>query len=228
MVATNAAQIVPLQRGKHAKDQRQRALIEAATAVFAEHGYDAATTRAVAERASCSEGLIHRYFGGKRGLLLAIVEGRLAEAVEAIRSGLPVCGTVEEEINQIILFHLTAMWEHRDLMRVAVSQAIVDPELGRSITDGINSQRVGFIRDRLRWHQEAGQLRDDADLEAVAQAIAGLGFLFGFVAQIAFATDRKQVRRLALRTSAMLSRGVVGPSPLPSDHRCLRRKGDPA
>jgi AcrR family transcriptional regulator len=228
MAISSAAEMTPLPRGKHAKDQRQRALIEAATAVFAEHGYDAATTRAVAERASCSEGLIHRYFGGKRGLLLAIVEGRLAEAVEAIRSGLPVCGTVEEEINQIILFHLTAMWEHRDLMRVAVSQAIVDPDLGRSITDGINSQRVGFIRDRLRRHQEAGRLRDDVDLEAVTQAIAGLGFLFGFVAQIAFATDRKQVRRLALRTSAMLSRGVVGPSPSPSDRRCLRRKGDPA
>ena len=228
MAISSAAEMAPLPRGKHAKDQRQRALIEAATAVFAEHGYDAATTRRVAEKAGCSEGLIHRYFGGKRGLLLAIMEGRVAKAVEAIRSGLPECGTVEEEINQIILFHLAALWEHRDLMRVAISQAIVDPELGRSITDGINSQRVGFIRDRLRRHQEAGHLRDDVDLEAIAQAVAGLGFLFGFVAQIAFGMDRKQVRRLALRTGAMLSRGVVGPSPSPSDRRCLRRKGDSA
>ena len=226
MATPSRTDIAPLQRGKHAKDQRRRALMEAATAVFAEHGYDAATTREVAERAGCSEGLIHRYFGGKRGLLLAIVEGRVAEAVEAVRSGLAECDTVEEEINQIISVHLTAMWEHRDLMRVSVSQAIVDPELRRGISDGINRQRVGFIRDRLRRHQEAGRLRDDVDLEAVAQAVAGLGFLFGFVAQIVFAMDREYVCRLAVHTGAMLSRGIVGPSPTYGDSGCLLRKGD--
>jgi AcrR family transcriptional regulator len=228
MAVVNQTEVVPLPRGKHAKDQRQRALVEAATAVFAEHGYDAATTREVAERAGCSEGLIHRYFGGKRGLLLAIVEGKVAEAVEAIMSGLPECDTVEEEINQIISLHLTAMWEHRDLMRVCVSRAIVDPELGRRINEGMNRQRLRFIKARLSRHQQVGHLRDDVDLDAVAEAVAGLGLLFGFVAQVAFAMDRAYVRRLAIRTGAMLSRGMVGPPARSSSNRGLRTKGDSA
>src|SRR5947208_1285661 len=63
-----------LRRGEHGAEVRRRALVEAATAVFAEKGYDCATTREVAERSGSSEGLIHRYFGGKHGLLLAILE----------------------------------------------------------------------------------------------------------------------------------------------------------
>jgi AcrR family transcriptional regulator len=65
---TSRTRTAPPHPGKRDKEKRQRSLIDAANAVFAEHGYDAATTRAVAERAGCSEGLIHRYFGGKRGL----------------------------------------------------------------------------------------------------------------------------------------------------------------
>ena len=41
-------------QGKRDKQRRQRKLIDAANAVFAEHGYDAATTREVAERAGYS------------------------------------------------------------------------------------------------------------------------------------------------------------------------------
>jgi AcrR family transcriptional regulator len=56
----------PKKRDRVATSER---LKKAAVAVFAAHGYDAATTRAVAETAGVSEQLIQRYFGGKAGLL---------------------------------------------------------------------------------------------------------------------------------------------------------------
>ena len=42
--------------------------------VFAKRGYDAATTREVAQAAGVSEQLIQRYFGGKAGLLRAVMK----------------------------------------------------------------------------------------------------------------------------------------------------------
>jgi AcrR family transcriptional regulator len=207
-VTASKAKAAAPEPGKRDKALRQRTLIDAATAVFAEHGYDAGTTREVAERAGCSEGLIHRYFGGKRGLLLAIMESKVAEAVQAAWCTLPDCDSVQGELEQLLSLHLAVMWERRDFMRVAVSRAIIDPELGRRIGDGINTQRVSLIMERLRRLQQAGCLRDDVDLEVVAQAIAGLGFTFGFVDQVAFGMDRDYVKQLSTGIARVLTRGV--------------------
>jgi AcrR family transcriptional regulator len=208
MAAPNPAQVEPLQRGKHAKDQRQRALMDAATAVFAEHGYDAATTREVAERAGCSEGLIHRYFNGKHGLLLAIVQSKAANVLEDFGAGLPDRDAVEAEIEQILLWHLERLRVHGDFMSVAVSRVTIDPDIGRAVGESINQQRVSVILDRLQRHRKAGRIRKDVDLEAVAEAIAAIGFMLGFFGQVVFGMDRDRVHRIAMESAAALSRGI--------------------
>jgi AcrR family transcriptional regulator len=208
MATQSRTDTAPLQRGKHAKDQRQRALIEAATAVFAEHGYDAATTREVAERAGCSEGLIHRYFGGKHGLLLSIMQSKAGGVLEDLRSGLPDRDTVEAEIEQILLWHLACLWDYSDFISVAVSRATIDPDIGRTVGESINQQRVSLILDRLRRYREAGRIRKDVDLEAVAEVVAGIGLMLGFFGQVVFGMDQDRVQHIAVESAAALSRGI--------------------
>jgi AcrR family transcriptional regulator len=209
MATLNRTEIAPLQRGKHAKDERRRALMEAATAVFAEHGYDAATTREVAERAGCSEGLIHRYFGGKHGLLLAIMQSKAAGVLEDLGSGLPDRDTVEAEIEQILLWHLTCLWDYSDFISVAVSRATIDPDIGRAVGESINQQRVNLVLGRLRRHREAGRIRDSVDLEAAAEIVAGIGLMLGFFGQVVFGMDRDRVQQIAVESAAALSRGIA-------------------
>jgi AcrR family transcriptional regulator len=48
-------------------------LIDAARRVLGEKGYDAATVREIALAAAVPQGLIHYYFGGKEGLLAAVL-----------------------------------------------------------------------------------------------------------------------------------------------------------
>jgi AcrR family transcriptional regulator len=193
-------------------------LIEAATAVFAEHGYDAATTREVGERAGCSEGLIHRYFSGKRGLLLAVMESKGRESVQAFRPALPDRETVHEEIEQTLLWNLTDLWERRDFMRVSVSQAVIDPEVGRQVRDRIHHEHVRQVMEKLGRHRDVGRLRDDVDLEATAHVMAGLGFWLGFIAQVAFGMDREFLRQLAAGVAAAISEGIAPPPPPDTSH----------
>jgi len=54
-------------------DASRRALLRAATRLFDERGYDAATTREIGERAGLDPALIARYFGGKSGLYMAVL-----------------------------------------------------------------------------------------------------------------------------------------------------------
>jgi AcrR family transcriptional regulator len=202
-------QIPSVERGKHDKDGRQSCLIEAATAVFAEKGYDAATTRAVAERAGVSEGLIHRYFGGKRGLLLAILDAKAETILAGRQDELPMRDSLLAEIEQLLLWPQQQYWEKRAFMRVTVSQAAIDADVGRRIGERLNRAHVMFIADRLRQHREGDRVRDDVDVESVAMAISGLNISMGFFAQVAFGMDRAELRRQARATARVLARGLA-------------------
>lgn len=57
-------------------------LLDAAEREFAGRGFEAATTRAIAERAGLNTGLIQYHFGGKAGLYEALLERRLRTARE--------------------------------------------------------------------------------------------------------------------------------------------------
>lgn len=197
------------ERGRHDKEGRQQALIAAGTAVFAELGYDAATTRAVAERAGCSEGLIHRYFGGKHGLLLAILQSRAAELASGLLEMLPVQPTVEAEITSMLRVTSDRMWQDRDVMRVTIARAVIDPIIGQQVGRLFNESRMAFIRQRLELHREAGRISPSADLDTVAGVISGLGFAVGFFGQVVFAMDRDSVYEQAESFARILARGIV-------------------
>lgn len=64
------------QRGR----QRVEAILNAASEVFAEVGYDVATTIQIAVRAKTSVGSLYQFFANKEAILLALVERYVAAA----------------------------------------------------------------------------------------------------------------------------------------------------
>jgi len=56
--------------------EARRKILDAAEALFAENGFDATATSAVAERAGVTSALIFYYFKTKRGLLQALIDER--------------------------------------------------------------------------------------------------------------------------------------------------------
>ena len=209
------------ERGKHDKDQRQRGLIDAATQTFAEKGFDAATTREVAERAGCSEGLIHRYFGGKSGLLMAILERKADAVMDTSTASMPEQADLGADIHQMLMLPVQAYWEERDFMRVCVARSVVDADVGRLIGDRLNGSRVRFFAGRLRTHQRAGRVRADVDVEAAALALSGISFSAGFFVQVVFEMNRDDVRQMVRHTAEIITRGIESDS-----NRKVRDAGD--
>src|SRR5690348_2549407 len=70
----------PRARGKLDKRERIR---QAATELFLERGYDAATTKEIAERAGIATGTLFLYARDKADLLCLVMHDRLAERVDA-------------------------------------------------------------------------------------------------------------------------------------------------
>jgi AcrR family transcriptional regulator len=61
----------PARRGREASE---RALIDAAIELFAEHGVRAVSVRSIAKLADVNHGLVHHYFGSKAGLVTAVLD----------------------------------------------------------------------------------------------------------------------------------------------------------
>jgi AcrR family transcriptional regulator len=66
-------------------DATREQILAAAREVLAADGYKGASTRAVAERAGVQLSLVHYHFGGKRGLLAAVLEYENERLVERQR-----------------------------------------------------------------------------------------------------------------------------------------------
>jgi len=194
------------------KEATKGALLEAAVAVFAERGYDGATTKEVAARAGVNEGLIQRYFahgdvGGKAGLLDAIVGGLCGQRLTACRMA-PAADSPETEIALFLKHEVEQAQSNRDLLRVMLSRALLDPTLARTMKQHYNDSRIPFLIARLAPHQEAGRLDAKIDLAALAETIAVFAFGLGFMQQLVFAEDKDRLETLAASTAATIIRGA--------------------
>ncbi|MFT4615360.1 MAG: AcrR family transcriptional regulator [Bacteroidia bacterium] len=65
-------------------NQTREALIRAATQIIGQAGFDAASTRAIAEAAGANQALINYHFGGKEGLYQAVIAAISAEMETAL------------------------------------------------------------------------------------------------------------------------------------------------
>ena len=125
---------------------RQQALISAATELFASRGYEAATTQEIAAYAGCAEGLIHRYFGGKRGLLLALIDRRASQELVELARRLPLAPTLAQEYLQLVDWEIEVMWHDRNFLRVIMSRALVEPNFGKVLsTLGLSRHVPAFV-----------------------------------------------------------------------------------
>ena len=184
--------------------------------VFAERGFDGATTKEVAARAGVNEGLIQRYFagegiGGKAGLLHAILGGLCGERLTNCRAA-PAAGCPETEIAHFLKHEVEQAQSNRDLLRVMLSRALLDPALARQMKQHYTDSRIPFLIDRLRPYQADGRLDAAIDLHTLAETIAVFGFGLGFMQQLVFAEDPARLDALVASTADTIIRGAASPA----------------
>jgi AcrR family transcriptional regulator len=161
------------------------------------------TTREIAASAGCAEGLIHRYFKGKAGLLAAMIEHRVSKEVLDFSHQLRPAPNLKDEFLQLVDREVERMWESRDFLRVFIPRAIVDPSVGSVINETLISVGAKAILERLKNHESCVTLPQDA-MEALAQAVGMLGLVFGFVRPVLLGHDRLGAKKMAATVAKIL------------------------
>jgi len=127
-------------RRPHDADASRTALLEAASELFEELGYDRATTREIGERAGVDAAMIARYFGSKEGLFLAaIAEPRGEEEIDFEPAE--------------VLAWLVRRWEERSPS--PISRALASPALSEEMR-----RKVREVLRRRVLEQAAAALRE--------------------------------------------------------------------
>lgn len=148
---------------------RRAQILDAATKVFVENGYGAATIDIVASRAGASKATIYSFFGGKEGLFTAIIE----ERAERILAALPHVGIDHVDVRTTLTeigrrYMLVAMSPDAiGLYRLILAEGVRFPELARTFYR-IGPERVSErVASLLRaWRRQRLITVDDAYLAA--------------------------------------------------------------
>src|SRR4051812_29488862 len=190
------------------KEATKQALLAAAVEVFAQRGFDGATTKEVATRAGVNEGLIQRYFGGKAGLLQAIVGNMCGERLTACRMA-PPSDSLKSEIATVLRHEIMQAGANRDFLRVSISRALVDAELAAPLKAHYKDSRMPHLVERLRHFQADGGLDPTVDLETLAATITTFAFGLGFMQQVVLSEDPKHLETMIDSIAATVVRGTA-------------------
>jgi AcrR family transcriptional regulator len=197
----------PAPRRKRDRSAKQQALLEAATKLFAERGYERTTTKEIAAHAGCAEGLIHRYFEGKAGLMLALIEKRVSQEVEDLVDRVPLGATLEEEFVRLVDWELERIWEDRDFLRVIIPRAMIDTDTSKVLGRVSTSRHSQAIKHRLSRLPRVQSLTPE-EVDSLARFIGLLGFNFGFMRPVIHGQNRAQARKMAMNIAKIFIRGI--------------------
>jgi AcrR family transcriptional regulator len=133
-MAERAATGSPRGRRRGSPDTRS-AILAAARASFAAHGFGGTTIRAVASAAGVDAALVHHYFGTKDELFLAALE----LPVDPRKLIAPaVAGPIEQAAERFLTVFLS-VWDDPDLRPalLAVARGVMDPAASRLMSEGL-------------------------------------------------------------------------------------------
>jgi AcrR family transcriptional regulator len=167
-------------RRQFAAEETQRVIVEAASALFLDHGYHATSIGRIAAEAGVAVQTIYNAVGSKRDLLSRVLD--FAAAGE--RSPVPVPQFMREQaesepdprriIAQLVEFWRSALPRTAPVFRIIREAAATDPEIA-VLERGRAAQRLGNYRRAAQLLADRDALRPGMTIGDAAAAIFAIG-----------------------------------------------------
>lgn len=101
---------------------REQEILDAATSLFAEHGYAETDTQLLADRLGVGKGTLYRYFPSKQDLFLAAVDRGMRRLCEHIDASLADLHDPSERITQVVRSYLAFFSGHPELVELFIQE----------------------------------------------------------------------------------------------------------
>ena len=158
-------------------EQRVRDILRVGRDVFAELGYERATTTEIAQRLAISEATIFTYFRGKRELCMRVIGDWYDETIGAIESGMPHDQPVRTQLEYFIRTHLRVfLIQGTGICALLLSEGRArsgsGPDLGATFVE-LQRRYTAPLMDLLVRGQANGEVRRDIPLRLLRSLVFG-------------------------------------------------------
>jgi TetR/AcrR family transcriptional repressor of mexJK operon len=161
-------------------ERTRRAIIDAATEVFLQHGYVGATTDDVAARAAVSKQTLYKHFGDKQRLFAETVLERTVDVVdrlsESVTRSLHDAQDVQEALRELAgsFLHGLLQPDVLRLRRLVIAEAERFPDVGRAWFDRGFDRSLVILGEALHELADRGLLHNLDDPTRAAYQFAAL------------------------------------------------------
>jgi AcrR family transcriptional regulator len=142
--------------------QRENELLDIATEVFLEHGFNAASTNDIANRAHCSKATLYTRYPTKKQLFTAVIERQMQELFGQFEAAISCGGTIRQTLIRygMASLELCLSEKHRELVKIISLESSKFPELGQQFNELGPARRQKFLRAYFKDQIQSGLLRD--------------------------------------------------------------------
>ena len=198
--------------GAHTRRKQQKAatrerILQAAKELFAEHGYEATTMQKIAQATDVSTGNVFVHFPSKADVLATLMHDDIAALDRLIAKRVPRRGTVRARLLKVFGGFLDYVLPTERLLRTLVAYSWSWDEHWEARFEGSIAIRRQQIQTILEDGIRSGEIRTDADLEAVGICVFGIAETL-FKAARFYGYDRKRFLDQADRSLRALLGGV--------------------
>ena len=162
----------PAKRQRLRPEVRRERLVEAATQVFAERGFEGARVEQIADAADVSPGLLYRHFEGKQELYTEILQlanrELMAHLTQAAAPNLPTADRVRRGLDAFFTF----VENHRQLWQMLMKD-VLEPDIA-DIREEVTRRSVQAVAALAAQDYEGGgDMPAEVELEGVAVQVVG-------------------------------------------------------
>ncbi|MCU1453063.1 MAG: putative transcriptional regulator, TetR family [Acidimicrobiales bacterium] len=151
-------------------------LIAAAADLFARKGFHAVSAEAVADAADRTTGALYDHFGGKEGLLFALLEVWMEQTVADLRPALEEVPALDDRLRALWSGVVRHDQENADAWVLLEFElwlhSVRDPQIGMAVAARFDHARAGLAEGLDRWAEEFDFALPGPTLEVAAQVIA--------------------------------------------------------
>jgi AcrR family transcriptional regulator len=162
----------------HAADRREE-ILEAATRLFAQHGYANTDTQRLADELRVGKGTLYRYFPSKSDLFLAAVDRGMRKLCEHIEASIAEIEDPPERISQVVYAYLGFFADHPELVELLIHERSQFKDRKKPTYFEHREANREHLRTLYRSYITEGQIRDmpvDRILDVLGDLLYGTMF----------------------------------------------------
>ncbi len=201
-----------MKRTKEQAEETRQQLMDTALEVFQRVGYAAARLDDIADEAGVTRGAIYHHFGGKAGLLTALIEDASSLGGEAMQGAIAEGGTIAEITHRILVSSMRLLEDNRRFRIVKQLSLLIDPaspELQPLVERAHQEAEtlVQQISGVFQMGMAAGVFRDTLNPSTAARAL--LAYQNGLAILWLANPDAFSIRDSAAELADVFMQGVV-------------------